>query len=58
LPNTYNTMLILWSGTTLTGLRISDQTDTLALLVIILLVADVSPTYSSGLPQGNVFNHI
>jgi len=51
-------MLILWSGTTLTGLRISDQTDTLALLVIILLVADVSPTYSSGLPQGNVFNHI
>jgi len=34
------------------------QTDKLALLAIILLVADVSPTYSSGLPQGNVFNHI
>jgi len=28
------------------------QTDKLAPLAIVLLVADVSPTYSSGLPQG------
>jgi len=27
----------------------------LALLAIILLVANVSPAYSTGLPQGNVF---
>jgi len=31
------------------------QTDKLALLAIILLVADVSPIYASGLPQDNVF---
>jgi len=31
------------------------QADKLALLAIILLLADISPTYSSGLPQGNVF---
>ena len=29
------------------------EPDKLALLVIILLLADVSPTYSSGLPQWN-----
>jgi len=29
------------------------QADKLALLAIFLLLADVSPTYSSGLPQGN-----
>jgi len=28
------------------------QTDKLAPLAIILLVADISPTYSNGLPQG------
>jgi len=33
----------------------ADQADKLALLAIILLLADVSPIYSSGLPQGNVF---
>jgi len=31
------------------------QADKLALLATILLFADVSPTYSSGLPQGSVF---
>jgi len=31
------------------------QINLLALLAIILLLANVSPTYSSGLPQGNVF---
>jgi len=31
------------------------QADRLVLLTIILLLADVSPTYSSGLPQGNGF---
>jgi len=35
--------------------QVSNQTDKLALLAIILFVADVSPTYSSDLPQGNVF---
>jgi len=35
--------------------QVSNQTDKLALLAIILLVAEVSPTYPSGLPQGNVF---
>jgi len=35
--------------------QVSNQADKLALLAIILLLADVSPTYSSGLPQGNVF---
>jgi len=35
--------------------QVSNQTDKFALLTIILLVVDVSPTYSSGLPQGNVF---
>jgi len=38
--------------------QVSNQTDKFALLTIILLVVDVSPTYSSGLPQGNVFNYI
>jgi len=34
------------------------QADKLVLLTIIILsLADVSPTHSSGLPQGNVFNH-
>jgi len=33
---------------------VGTQTDKLALLAIILLLADVSPTYSSGLPQSNV----
>jgi len=32
--------------------------DKLALLAIILFLANVSPTYSSGRPQGNLFNHI
>jgi len=32
------------------------EADKLALLVIILLLADVLPTYTSGLPQGNVFS--
>jgi len=27
-------------------------------MAIILLLADVSPTYSSGFPQGYVFNHV
>jgi len=31
--------------------QVSNQTDKSALLAIILSVADVSPTYSSGLPQ-------
>jgi len=31
------------------------QADKLALLAIILLLVDVSSTYSSGLPQGNLF---
>jgi len=35
--------------------QVSNQADQLDLLAIILLLADVSPTYSSGLPQGNVF---
>jgi len=35
--------------------QVSNQADKLALLVFL---ADVSPIYSSGLPQGNVFNHI
>jgi len=35
--------------------QVSNQADKLALLAIILLLADVSPTNSSGLPQGNVF---
>jgi len=35
--------------------QVSKQADKLALLEIILSLADVSPTYSSGLPQGNVF---
>jgi len=35
--------------------QVSNQADKLDLLAIILLLADVSPTYSSGLPQGNVF---
>jgi len=35
--------------------QVSNQADKLALLAIILLLADVSRTYSSGLPQGNVF---
>jgi len=35
--------------------QVSNQAEKLALLAIILLLADVSPTYSSGLPQGNVF---
>jgi len=29
--------------------------DKLVLLAIVLLLVDVSPTYSTGLPQGNVF---
>jgi len=33
----------------------SNQADKLALLAIILLLADVSLTNSSGLPQDNVF---
>jgi len=33
--------------------QVSNQADKLALLAIMLLLADVSPTYSSGLPQGN-----
>jgi len=33
--------------------QISNQADKLALLAIILLSADVSPTYSRGFPQGN-----
>jgi len=33
------------------------QADELALLTIVLLLADVSLTYSRALPQGNVFNH-
>jgi len=35
--------------------QVSNQADKLDLLAIFLLLADVSPTYSSGLPQGNVF---
>ena len=35
--------------------QVSNQADQSDLLAIILLLADVSPTYSSGLPQGNVF---
>jgi len=35
--------------------QVLNQADELALLAIILLLADISPTYSSGLPQGNVF---
>jgi len=34
------------------------QADELALLAIGWLFADVSPTYSSALPQGNVFNYM
>jgi len=35
--------------------RFPFQADKLALLAIILLLAGVSPTYSTGLPQGNAF---
>jgi len=34
--------------------QVSNQADKLTVLAIILLLADVSPTYSSGLLQGNV----
>ena len=42
----------------LTFQKHSFQADKLALLAIILLLADVSPIYSSGLPQGraNILN--
>jgi len=33
--------------------QVSNQADQSNLLMIILLLADVSPTYSSELPQGN-----
>jgi len=34
--------------------QVSNQADKLALLAGILLLADVSPTYSSGRPHGNL----
>jgi len=36
--------------------QVSNQADKLTHLAIILLLANVSPTYSRGLPQGKIFS--